>query len=185
MFVSIPNKDTDSVTDGSSLSPYLWLSAEPGHFGSLRGKVTPLICYSAIGLETEPWTTHPTGLLQLYPAERQLDMGVSLREADAQRKVRVGGGKKPVKSYEICPLNNQRPNQFVQRPRDAGGLQRNVWSGRSLSAHPSPYLRLTHNSLSLEKRWPEGMGLRRGKKTFLCFFFPFFHSFLVFDRCCT
>lgn len=130
--------------------------------GSLRRKVTPLICYSAIRLETEPWTTWPTGLLQLYPAEQQLETSVSFeRGADAQRKVRVGGGEKPVKSYEICPLNNQRPNQFVQRPREAGALQRNARSGRSLSSHPSPYLRQTHNSqrvcLSLEKRWPGGM----------------------------
>ena len=86
----------------------------------------------------------------------------------------MGGGKKPVKSYEICPLNNQRLNQFVQRPREAGGLQRNVWSGRSLSQHPSPYLRQTHNSqrvcLSVERRWPGGMGLSRGTQTFLLFF---------------
>lgn len=53
--------------------------------GSLRGKVTPLIGYSAIRLETEPWTTRPAGLLQLHPAEGQLDMGVSSREADAQK----------------------------------------------------------------------------------------------------
>lgn len=72
------------------------------------------------------------------------------------------------KSYEICPLNNQRPNQFVQRPREAGGLQRNVWSGRSLSVHPSPYLRQTHNSqrvcLSLERRWPGGDGTEERDK---------------------
>lgn len=78
-----------------------------------------------------------------------------------EREVRGGGGGKPVKSYEICPLNNQRPNQFVQRPREAGGLQRNVWSGRSLTAHPSPYLRQTHNSQSLSE-FREEMARRDG-----------------------
>lgn len=111
---------------------------------------------------------------------------MSLREADAQRKVRVGGGEKPVKSYEICPLNNQRPNQFVQCPREAGGLQRNVWSGRSRSTHPSPYLRQTCNSQrvcpSLEKRWPGGMGLRRRTKTHThtTFYFSSFLSVISF-----
>lgn len=90
------------------------------------------------------------------------------------------------KSYEVCPLNNQRPNQFVQRLREAGGLQRNVGSGRSFSKHPSPYLRQTHNSQRVRL---SPMARRDGTKTFtllFIFYFSFFSFllFLVFDRCC-
>lgn len=146
--------------------------------GSLRRKGTPVIFFSAIRLRDRAlnYTTH--GPPSAVSCREAAGYGCEFeREADAWWKVRVGGGEKPVKSYEICPLNNQRPNQFVQRPREAGGLQRNVWSGRSLSVHPSPYLRQTHNSqrvcLGLEKRWPGGVWLRRGTK-----------HFLLFHKCC-
>lgn len=73
MFVSVPVKDCSS---GSGDSPTIW-DCQPclaNLGGSLRRKVTLLICYSAIRLETESWTTWPTGLLQLFPAEQQLDI---------------------------------------------------------------------------------------------------------------
>lgn len=47
-------------------------------------------------------------------------------DADARRKVGVGGGEKSVKNCEICPVHCQHPNPFVQRPRVANRLQRNV-----------------------------------------------------------
>lgn len=58
-------------------------------------------------------------------------------DADACRKVGVGGVEKSVKNCEICPTHSQHPNQFVQRPRVAGRLQRSMLSGRSVSVRIS------------------------------------------------
>lgn len=77
-------------------------------------------------------------LIGLFPAhslELQLQMGVSCRETDARSE--VGVKIKPVKSHEMRPLNNHHPNQFVRRPGEADGLQRNVLSGRSLGTSKS------------------------------------------------
>lgn len=76
--------------------------------------------------------------------------------ASCRRRVGVSSsrsGRCRVKSYEICPLNNQRPNQFVQRAWEVGGLQRNGQSMR----WPSAYLRQTHKSpKAWETRWLGG-----------------------------
>lgn len=129
--------------------------------GSLRRKVTPLICYSAIRLETEPWTTRPPGPFQPCPAEQQLDTGVGWWEAEGKGPVGAGGGEKPVKNAEICPLNNQRSNQFVQRPRVVGRLQKNVWSGRSLGVRISE-----KHTAARKPAWVRGvMAKRRGTNT--------------------
>lgn len=141
---------------------------------SPRRKVTPLIGYSAIRLGDTAWNSaNPRGS---FSCVLQSGSWIRARVRETQmprREAGVGGGEKPVKSYEICPLYNQRPNQFVQRPRGAGALQRNVWSGRSPSVHPSPYLRQTYNSQSArEERWLGGMG----QKHVLFSFVSFFHS---------
>lgn len=137
--------------------------------GSLRRKVTPLICCSVIKLgERES--------LELHDPRASFSR---ILQSSSWIFVWVGETyewEKPVKSYKICPWNNQRPNQFVQWPREASGLQRNVCSGRSLSVHPSPYLRQTHNQSSGEKRWLGGMWPRRGTKN--SFYFLSFLSFI-------
>lgn len=110
--------------------------------------------------------TRPTGILQRGPRRAAAGRGrESEREADALCKEKVGGGGESVKSWEMWPLNNQRPNQFVQRPRGAGGLQRNVLSGRSLGASKSISQTNTQQPVRLlerGERWPGGMGPSRG-----------------------
>lgn len=179
MFVSVLSEDSDCVTDGSSLSRYLWLSAMPGHFVWLpkeKGYTADLLQCNQTWRES----------LELHDPRASFSC---ILQSSSWIWVWAGEKckwEKPVKSYKICPWNNQRPNQFVQRPREAGGLQRNVWSGRSLSVHPSPYLRQTHNQSSGEKRWLGGMGLRRGTKTvfiFLLFFLVFVLSFCWMSKC--
>lgn len=108
------------------------------------------------------------GILQWGPHSAAAGRGrESEREADALCKEKVGGGGKSVKSWGKWPLNNQRPNQFVQRPREAGGLQRNVLSGRSLGASKSISQTNMQQPARLSERgererWPGGMGPSRG-----------------------
>lgn len=145
--------------------------------GSLRRKVTPLICYSAIRLGDRAWNYTTQGPPSAASCKVAAGYGCGLERCRCSETSKSGRWREASQKLWNMPLNNQRPNQFVQRPREAGGLQRNVWSGRSLSVHPSPYLRQTHNSQSArEKRWLGGMGLRRGTKPI--FYFPFL-SFIL------
>lgn len=141
--------------------------------GSPRRKVTPLICYSAIRLRDGAWnytTQGPPSATSCKAAAADgcgLAWGRCLERSKREWEVE----KKSSQKLWNMPLNNQHPNQFVQRPRGAGGLQRNVWGGRSPSVHPTPYLRQTHNSHSArEKRWLGGMGLGRGTTTSWVFY---------------
>lgn len=90
------NEDSDSVTDGFSLSPYLRLSAVPGHFVLLPEEKG----YTADRLQCNQTWRHslelrePSGLLQLRPAKRQLDTGEGSRNADASERSRSGRWRK-------------------------------------------------------------------------------------------
>lgn len=86
------SEKNESVSSGSSLSPYLALSVMSGLFQGLRQE-------KGCAVATAPASTPAMGLLQLHPSGRG-------------RGFSVGVESKVI----TCPLNNQRPNQFVQRP---------------------------------------------------------------------
>lgn len=74
-------------------------------------------------------------------------------------KVGGGGGEEPVKSYEMCPLNNQRPNQFVQRPRRSGRTTEECveWAAaRRIQVHISDKHNSRRERLSAAKDGQEG-----------------------------
>lgn len=112
MFVSVLSEDNDFVTDGSPLSPYLWLPAMPGHFVRLpeeKGYTADLLQCNQTQRQSLELHDPGASFSHILQSSSCIWVWVRVRQMLGEEWVGVGGGEKSVKSYEIRPwiINNQ------------------------------------------------------------------------------